>query len=131
MRMQRPTGVTILAILAAIGGVVAILGGIVLLGVGNGISDTLIPGMGGLLAVLGLLTILVGIAELALAYGAWTLKPWAWMLGIIVEVANIVVAILQFRSATASSTLISIVIAGIILYYLYQPHVRRAFGQAV
>jgi hypothetical protein len=59
------------------------------------------------------------------------LKPWAWMLGIVLEVAGIVVDILEFRSATASSTIVGIVIAGIIIYYLYQPHVRRAFGQNV
>ena len=31
----------------------------------------------------------LAIAELAFAYGAWTLKPWAWALGIIAALANL------------------------------------------
>jgi hypothetical protein len=128
--MQRPMGVTILAVLAAIGGILGILAGLALLAVGS-VSDTLIPGFSGLLAVLGLVTIVISIGDLAFAYGAWGLKPWAWMLGIALEAAGIVVDILEFRSATASTTIVGIVIAAIIIYYLYQPHVRRAFGQNV
>lgn len=129
--MQRPTGVTILAVLAAIGGVLGILAGLVLVGLSSSVSDLAIPGLSGLVAILGLLTIVISVGELAFAYGAWGLKPWAWMLGIVLEVVGIVVSLLEFRSSTASSTVVSVVIAGLIVYYLYQPHVRRAFGQNV
>jgi hypothetical protein len=53
------------------------------------------------------------------------------MLGIVLEAVGIVVNLVEFRSATASSTVISVVISGAIIYYLYQPHIRRAFGQSV
>jgi hypothetical protein len=124
-------GVTILAILAAIGGVLGILGGLALIGLSSVTADLAIPGLSGLVAILGVATVAISIAELFFAYGAWGLKPWAWMLGIGLEVAAIVVDILEFRSSTASSTIIGIVIAGIIIYYLYQPAIRRAFGQTV
>ena len=129
--MQRPMGVTILAVLAAIGGVFAILAGVLLLGLSSAAADLAIPGLSGLVAIFGIITVGLGVLDLVFAYGAWGLKPWAWMLGIALEAVGIVVNLLEFRSATASSTLISVVIAGAIIYYLYQPHVRRAFGQKV
>ena len=130
--MQRPMGVTILAVLAAIGGVLAVLAGLVLVGLSSSVAaaDMALP-LSGVVAILGIVSIVVGIGDLAFAYGAWGLKPWAWMLGIVLEVVGIAVNLLEFRSATASSTIISVVIAGAIIYYLYQPHVRRAFGQSV
>jgi len=130
--MQRPMGVTILAVLAAIGGVLGILAGLVLVGLSSSVAatDMALP-LSGAVAILGIVSIVLGIGELAFAYGAWGLKPWAWMLGIVLEAVGIVVNLLEFRSATATSTIISVVIAGAIIYYLYQPHVRRAFGQSV
>jgi hypothetical protein len=128
--MQRPLGVTILAVLAAILGVLGIFAGLVLVGLSSATAD-LALGLGGFVAILGLITIVLSVLDLVLAYGLWGLKPWAWMLGIVLEIVGIVLNILEFRSASASSTVVSIVIAGVIIYYLYQPHVRRAFGQNV
>ena len=130
--MQRPLGVTILAILAAIGGVLGILAGLVLVGLSSAVAaaDMVLP-LSGAVAILGIITIVISLGDLAFAYGAWGLKPWAWMLGIVLEAIGIVVNLAEWRSATASSTVVSIVIAGAIIYYLYQPHVRRAFGQNV
>lgn len=130
--MQRPMGVTILAVLAAIGGVLGILAGLVLVGLSSSVAaaDMALP-LSGAVAILGIVSIVIGIGDLAFAYGAWGLKPWAWMLGIVLEAVGIAVDLLEFRSATATSTIVSVVIAGAIIYYLYQPHVRRAFGQSV
>ncbi len=128
--MQRPLGVTILAVLAAIGGILGILGGLTLLALSS-VTDALIPGISGLFTVLAIVTIVISIGDLVFAYGAWGLKPWAWTLGIALEAVGIVVNILEFRSATATSTIVGIVIAAAIIYYLYQPHVRRAFNQTV
>ena len=130
--MQRPLGVTILAVLAAIGGVLGILAGLVLVGLSSSVAaaDMALP-LSGAVVILGIVSIVVGIGDLAFAYGAWGLKPWAWMLGIVLEAVGIAVNLLEFRSATVTSTIVSVVIAGAIIYYLYQPHVRRAFGQSV
>ena len=67
-----------------------------------------------------------------LAYGFWTLKPWAWPLGIGVQVLGIIQAVLQFmnNSTNVVNLVISLAIAGVILWYLYQPHVKAAFGRA-
>jgi hypothetical protein len=127
--MQRPTGITVLAILAAIGGVFGILGGLALIGVGTVVASS--SGLGGLAAILGLIALAYGILSLVLAYGFWTLQPWAWTLGVGLEVAGIVINVLQYINNTSAlgGTIFSIAINAIVLWYLYQPNVKAAFGR--
>ena len=123
----RPTGVTVLAVLAAIGGIFGVLAGLGLLGLGTLVAGV---GLGGLAFVFGLLVLALGVAELALAYGLWGLRPWAWRYGIALAalsvLLNVVELLLGYSSIT--SVVISVVISGIIIYYLNSPDVRRAFG---
>jgi uncharacterized membrane protein len=128
--MQRPTGITVMAVLAAIGGVFGLLASLALLGVGAAVSAT--SGLGGLAALAGIIVLAYSVLSLVLAYGFWTLKPWAWPLGIGVQVLGIIQAVLQFmnNSTNVVSLVISLSIAGVILWYLYQPHVKAAFGRA-
>jgi hypothetical protein len=125
--MARPTGVTILAVLAAIGGIFALLAGLALLGFGSFFAAT---GLGGLAFVFGLLILAVAVAELVFAYGAWTLKPWAWQLGIVFAVVSIIIAVVEvvLGYAAITSVVVSVVISAVIIYYLNTPDVRRAFG---
>jgi len=120
----RPTGITILAVLAAIGGVFGLLGGFGVLFVGGIVSS-------GAVVVLGLCALAYAGLLIAFAWGAWTLKPWAWPLGVAVAIFGIVVAILQVVLGGSSffSQIISIVIDGAILYYLNQPSIKALFGR--
>lgn len=45
---------------------------------------------------------------------------------------GVIQAVLQFmdNSSNVISLVISLAIAGVILWYLYQPHVKSAFGRA-
>jgi hypothetical protein len=134
----RPTGVTILAILALIGGVFGIVGGLGLIAggalFGGMIGGAAGVGLGGLAFIFGILTLGLAIAELFFAYGAWGLKPWGWSLGVILALASIALAVI---TAVASGDFvnsliggaISIIIAAIILYYLMTPAVKVAFGR--
>ena len=128
----RPTGVTILAVLAAIGGVLGLLGGVALLGLGGiAAGATGNAAFFGLGAFAGIISVAIAIASLAFAYGAWMLQPWAWSLGVVLQLVSLVWAVLLVISGgDIFSQGISIVIAGIILYYLNQPHVKSAFGRA-
>jgi hypothetical protein len=121
----RPTGITILAVLAGIGGVFGLLGGFTVLFLGGVVASAPV-------AVLGLAALAYAALLIAFAYGAWTLKPWAWALGVAVAIFGIVVAILQVVLGGSSffSQLISIVIDGAILYYLNQPSIKSLFGRA-
>jgi hypothetical protein len=125
----RPTGITILAVLAGIGGVLGIFGGlgVTLLG---GVLAAYTGVFGGLITLIGLAAIAIGVAELVSAYGFWMLKPWAWMVGVGIAIANIVVAVLWVLAGSSIvGQVISVVISGAILYYLWQPSIKAVFGQ--
>lgn len=128
----RPTGITILAVLAAIGGVLSILAGIALIGLGGlGAATTGEAAIFGLGAIFGLLILASGIASLAFAYGAWTLKPWAWTLGVALQILSLALAVVAILGGSdIGSQIIGIAIAGIILYYLMQPSIKAVFGRA-
>ena len=121
----RPQGITILAVLAGIGGVLGLLGGFGVLFVG-GVAASL-P-----VTVLGLCALAYAGLLLAFAWGAWTMQPWAWALGVAVAIFGIVVAILQIILGGSSifSQALSIVVDGAILYYLNQPSIKSLFGRA-
>ena len=121
---ERPLGVTILAILAAIGGILGLLASLAVLG----ISGAAGVGGGVLWGVIGLA---LAVASLAFAYGAWSLQPWAWPLGVGISVLNVLLALYSFVTFDGGivGLLISLAINGVILYYLFQPDVKAAFGR--
>jgi uncharacterized membrane protein (DUF2068 family) len=82
--------------------------------------------------VVGLIALAYAALSLALAYGFWTLQSWAWPLGIVVQVLGILQALGQFANDQTNfvSLVINLAIAGFILWYLFQPHVKAAFGRA-
>ena len=130
--MQRPTGVTILAILAAIGGVLGLLGGLALVGFGGLAGGLVGAAIGGFVVISGLIILVLAVLELVLAYGFWTLQPWAWQLGVILSAVNILIQILGVLRivfySDLSSALLSIIISGVIIYYLNQAEIRRVFN---
>ena len=121
---ERPLGITILAILAAIAGVLGLLGSVLVLG--------LLMAAGGMFLILGLVSLVLSILYLLFAYGAWTLKPWAWTLGVGLAAASIVLTLIGLTQGTQEmvGALISLAISGVILYYLFQPDVKAAFGRS-
>jgi hypothetical protein len=119
--MERPNGVTLLALLYGVIGFFVVGEGaaIVLISMGLVAEVTTFP------AVLGVLTVLGGLCLFTFAVGAWKLKPWAWGLGI----AIMVVAPILDLAAAGLSAIGSFVVAALIVYYLLRPHVRAAFGR--
>ena len=128
----RPTGITILAILSAIGGVLGLLGGIALVGLGGlAAASTGTAAFFGLGAIFGLILLATAIASLVFAYGAWNMLPWAWPLGVALQVISLALAALSVLSGgDLGSQIIGIVISAVILYYLFQPNIKAAFGRA-
>jgi hypothetical protein len=130
---QRPFGVTILAVLSGLAGILFLLGALVL-GVSSAYLTTFIEQYSGLLlpaVVLGaVLTILAVIAEvigilyLVLAYGMWIGAGWAWILAIILLILDIIGGILSLPGG-----IVAIIIAALILWYFMQPHMKAFFGK--
>ena len=76
--------------------------------------------------LLGLLALL----NLVFAYGAWTLKPWGWTLGVILQVISILLPVLSIAiGLRGGSPLLGIVISVLILYFLLRQDTKKAFGR--
>jgi len=138
--VARPTGITILAILSVIGGIFGLIGGLGLIAggalLGGAVGGTTGAALGGMAFIFGIVTLGFAVAYIAFAYGAWTLKAWGWMLGVIMALASIVWTILGIvlsgdivANLISVSTIISVAIPLIILYYLNTPVVKSAFGR--
>jgi hypothetical protein len=76
MRPPRPTGVAILAILDLLAGVIALLGGVFVVGLGgSGLLSQLGYGFfSGFFVVIGGVVIVVGLLALLVGWGMWTGK---------------------------------------------------------
>ena len=120
----RPTGITILSILAGISGVFGLLGGFGLMALGAAV-------FGGMGALLGLAYLALAGLYLALAWALWTLKPYGWPLGVAVAGFGIILAVVVFIGANTGivNLIISVGIDGAILYYLNQPSIKALFGK--
>ena len=134
--MQRPTGITILAVLAFIGGVFGILGGVALFSLGAiatglGADAATVAASSTTGAILGVITLLVAILDLVFAIGAWGLKPWAWVLGIASQVISLLLIVFNIiQGSSISGQIVSIAISVILIFYLFTPTVKKAFGRA-
>jgi hypothetical protein len=110
----RPTGVTLLAILSTIGGIFSlVLAGLLLLA-------------GALLV--SALFLASGVVDFFLAMGYLDGSGWAWMLGIVFGIINIVGLAAEIALGLANSIL-GIVFSGVTIFYLTRPGVRVFFGR--
>ena len=128
-RPPRPLGVTVVAILQILGGILLVLGGAALAAVPQ-LVELPLPGFGFLFGGLGAFFIVIGILALLVGWGLWAGKGWAWWLTVILQALGIVssLASLALGDPTAIASLI---IAAIILYYFFKPHVKAYFGVKV
>jgi hypothetical protein len=81
---ERPTSVTIYAILAAIAGVGTILGALAGAFLIHGVDS-----LDGTDAAIVLPGVALAGLYLAFAYAAWNLKPWGWTVGVIAGIGTI------------------------------------------
>lgn len=135
--MRRPTGVTIIAILNIIGGIIMLFGGIALVAAGSilpsfqmtdelsGVPDWLL-GTGAI--AMGIIVIILGIISFIVAYGLLKGAGWAWSLTVVLSIVSIVLNAISIATGNFGG-IISIIISAIILYYLYRPHVKSFFGK--
>lgn len=127
--MQRPTGVTILAVLTIIGAVFGILSGLFLGGLfGLGASaidpNTAALGIGG-----GIGLLIVSILQLLVGIGLWNLQGWTWLVGVIVTILRVLGDLYGLVTGFNLSIVVGLAISLIILWYFFRPEVRRAFGR--
>ncbi|MFI5095064.1 MAG: hypothetical protein WCE50_00140 [Candidatus Acidiferrum sp.] len=139
--MERPTGVTILAVLYFLGaaflalcGVLIIVGGSMLSGLANtGGPASALFAMGG--AVVGAILLAIAVLDLAIGIGFLKLQNWARVvaiiflgIGVLFGLLGLVTVLLHFMIVVLMFRLIVLAIEIWILVYLFKPHVKQAFG---
>jgi len=141
--MQRPTGVTILAVLCFLGAAVLLMAAMLFMAGGVLLSHVIatgpgaewLVGLGG--AVVGGTLLVIGILDLVMGIGFLKLQNWARILMIIFVALSVLgsgggllfmfghfLPLLMFRHV------VTVAIDIWILIYLFQPHVKQAFGAA-
>ncbi len=112
---DRPLGVTIIAILQIIGNLIVLSGAVIIM-----MGAALIPFFGAIFLILGAIMTLFAIFGLVVGWGLWSLKSWAWMIALILNILNIILNIF-------SGQYIAIIIPLIIVIYLQQGEVKSTF----
>lgn len=136
--MNRPTGITIIGVLAIIGGVLGICvgagglaGGALLAGSSAALGSSQAVQASGALVFYSVVLLILSVLDIVVGVGFLQVKPWAWTLGIALEVAGIILAVIGIvTTGSYFGNIISIAIAGYIIYYLNTPAVKQAFGRA-
>jgi len=127
--MNRPTGVTVLAILAFCFALFLLLAGLLMTLVGTTIGAAGGPVLAALGAFAGIVMIVFALLEALVGYGLWSLKGWAWILTVILAGLGLAMNVLQMLSGEIFGALFGLAINGLILWYMMQPHVKAAFGR--
>jgi multisubunit Na+/H+ antiporter MnhG subunit len=127
----RPTGVTILAVLQVLGGIVffglgvllmAIAGLIGIVGLTPGTSPFPILIGSAVVGIIGIIMLAIGILGFAAAYGFWNGLGWSWTVGIAIAVIGVIITI-----SSLPHGILGLAIEALILYYLTRPYVKRWF----
>ena len=132
MTQRRPTGITIIAVLMIIGGLVLLFTGITPLFIGPLISigsDYSTSALGFLITIGGLVLVVLGIASLVVSWGLLKGKGWARTTTLIISIIAIIFAIISLASSSDLIHIISVIIYGIIIYYMFTNKVKLFFGK--
>ncbi|HSF00752.1 MAG TPA: hypothetical protein VLA48_07645 [Nitrososphaeraceae archaeon] len=132
MTQHRPTGITIIAILMILGGLILLFTGITPLFIGPLISidsDSSASGLGFLITIGGLVLVGLGIASLIVSRGLLKGKGWARTITLIISIIAIIFAIISLASSSDLIHIISVIIYGIIIYYMFTNKVKLFFGK--
>ncbi|HSL12770.1 MAG TPA: DUF2127 domain-containing protein [Nitrososphaeraceae archaeon] len=133
MTQHRPTGITIIAILMIIGGLVLLFTGITPLFLGPLISidssDSSTSELGFLITIGGLVLVGLGIASLIVSWGLLKGKRWARIITLIISIIAIIFAIVSLVSTEDLVHIIPVVIYGVIIYYMFTDKVKLFFGK--
>lgn len=127
--MKRPVGVTILALLGFVRGLVGMLGGLTIFGLGFLELLTGFRDVGALRIYLSLALLLISLITFVLSYGLWNVRPWAWMWMVITQVLSLGLEVIPLfiGGALTYVGIVLITLSIVIVAYLLTPGVRKVF----
>jgi hypothetical protein len=122
-----PIGIAVLGFFAAMAGFAYLLAGLRWVGaVAFGPVET-----GDGVVLTGSLAILAGLIYLAAGAALWSLRPWAWLLAMIVSAFGLFEAVLVlFATGSLAAGLASALLPGVVLWYLNSADIKAAFVEA-
>jgi len=127
--MERPFGVTILAVLAIIEAL-GCFGMAALVGALFAMIEASVPEASGMFAGIGLIVTaiaaIVGLIYLLIAWGLWTGQGWAWIVTLIFTILGLIGSVIALIAIVG---IVPLVINILMLYYLTRPHVKAFFGK--
>jgi hypothetical protein len=126
--VRRPTGVGLIAVLLIATAAVSLAGAAVAFGLGGlAVPDVEAAER----PALGVGYLLLAAAQIAVAWGFWTLRGWAWTAAILLSALDILVGVIQLLLVGVAGIglqgLLSIVVAAIVVAYLMRRQVLDAF----
>ena len=117
--MQRPFGVTVIAVLLWLTGAVNVISGISV--------------MDELSTAAGLIQIVIGAAAVVFGIGCWRLREWAWLGTIVlmgINALSIVVILIQYGDRIIVGRIVCPLLTNVgVIAYLLQPRVQAAFRE--
>lgn len=131
---QRPLGVTIISILAILGGIGFLATGIAPLiatpflfdiGIDNEVSPAALVALS---SGIGIALIALGLAYFVMAYGLWKGKGWAWSITVVLSFIGIALGIVSIATGNVGA-IFHVIINAVVLYYLFRTHVKVFFGK--
>ncbi|MET1124030.1 MAG: hypothetical protein ABWW66_02045 [Archaeoglobaceae archaeon] len=128
--MERPLGVTVLAVLFAAVSVLLFVSAIVVGFVASQLTEQLLPpefaeyypAMELFLRLFVVFAVVAGLLALLAAYGLLRGKKWGWWLAIVLVVLSVVEDVFFLPYG-----IVGIIVAVVVIYYLTRPHVRSYF----
>lgn len=141
--MDRPIGITILAILQFISSGFLLLVGLLTLLFGNQAATFLAQDpdfqelfdnltateLGGFLVIIGGVLTVFALISVAIGVGLWRLRTWAWWVCTALQVLGLIGNVLQLLDPEGRGAVIfAIMINGLILAYLLSRPVKNAFA---
>ena len=129
-KVEKPLGIAILAVLNIIGGIFAIIGGASIAALTGVMAAEAIPGIFGvIIGVFGGILIIMGILGVAVGWGFWKGKEWAWIIGLTFYIISIILSLVGAVQPPYTG-IVGVIIGALLVYYLFRPNVKSWFVRA-
>ena len=119
---KRPKVVKILVLIVAIGSIIPILAGVMMLTGGSAYEGYFMQEL--LSQIVPTYSVLIGVVALVAAWGLWLGRGWAWVIVLIIFIIGIIMDLV-----TLPTGIVGVVIDAIVLYLLMRPDTRKFCGK--
>jgi hypothetical protein len=128
--LQRPKGVTVLSLLALIGGILYFTAGFVLM-FGGSLGTAAGVASGWTIMAFGAVMFSLGLVSFVLGFGFWTMRRWAAPAAMAVYGAGTVMNVLSvvFANASPISIILPVAVAAAVIWYVNQPDTRAVLSR--